>query len=99
MIVIVETNFVLEVAYLQEEHVHCGEIISLAEQGKIELALPAFSISEPYESWKRRAQRRSELHSKIIGELKEIGRSKPYRRFSVEFQELTKTLAESSGEE
>lgn len=99
MIVYVETNFVLELAYMQEEHERCDEVLALAEQQKIELLIPAFSVSEPYESWVRRAKRRAELHSTLDRELTELARSKPYQQSSVELQELTKMLAQSGQEE
>ena len=44
MIVYVESNFVLELAFLQEEHEGCLELLSLSESGDICLVLPAFSI-------------------------------------------------------
>ena len=48
MIVYVESNFILELAYLQEDHENCGRILKLAEAGKIQLILPAFAIAEPF---------------------------------------------------
>ncbi len=51
MIVYVESNFVLELAFLQEEHERCLALLSLAESRDIHLVLPAFSIGEPYEVW------------------------------------------------
>jgi len=47
MIIYVESNFVLELAYLQEEHESCEEILNLAQEGKIGLVLPAYSILVP----------------------------------------------------
>lgn len=48
MIVYVETNFVLEIAREQEQVVSANKILALAEEGKIELAFPAFTLSEPF---------------------------------------------------
>ena len=47
MIVYVESNFVLELAFLQEQHESCNTIITLAESSQVELVIPAFSIVEP----------------------------------------------------
>ena len=47
--VVVESNFVPELALLQEEHQSCDSIVSLAESLTIDLAIPAFSLAEPYE--------------------------------------------------
>jgi predicted nucleic acid-binding protein len=99
MIVYVESNFVLELAYLQEEHQSCEEILNLAEEGKIGLVLPAYSVGEPYDSWVRRSKQRSELHERLSRELNELARSKPYLEIPNEFQGITKTLVESGEEE
>jgi hypothetical protein len=37
MILYVESNFVLELAYLQEEHETCSRILGLAESAKVQL--------------------------------------------------------------
>jgi len=47
MIVYVESNFVLELAFLQEEYERCLELLRLAESQDIHLVLPAVSIGEP----------------------------------------------------
>ena len=66
MIVYVESNFVLELAFLREEHENCLELLSLSESGDICLMLPAFSIGEPYEAWVRRSKQRLGLHEQLI---------------------------------
>ena len=99
MIVYVESNFVLELAYLQEEHESCEEILNLAHDGKIGLVLPAYSVGEPYDSWVRRSKQRAELHERLSRELNELSRSKPYTEALAEFQEITNTLVHSGEEE
>lgn len=99
MIVYIESNFVLELAYLQEEHESCEKILTRAAGGDIALAIPAYCIGEPYDSWVRRAKQRTELHERLARELRELARSKPYVKSPGEFQELTKTLIRSSEEE
>jgi len=99
MTVYVESNFVLELAYLQEEHESCEDILHLAEEGAISLVLPAYSVGEPYDSWVRRSKQRSELHERLARELNELSRSKPYIGMPNEFQEITKTLVQSGEEE
>jgi predicted nucleic acid-binding protein len=44
----VETNFLLEIVLLQEQHRSCEEIVSLCGSGSIPLTLPAFCIAEAY---------------------------------------------------
>src|SRR5262245_23253962 len=99
MIVYVESNFVLELAYLQEENESCDETLKLAEAGRIKLVLPAYSVGEPYEAWVSRSKQRRELHDRLLRELKELSRSKPYNEMPDEFQEITKTLVQSGDEE
>ncbi|MEK6282614.1 MAG: PIN domain-containing protein [Acidobacteriota bacterium] len=99
MIVYVESNFILELAYLQEEHENCGRILKLAESGKIQLILPAFAIAEPFAAWVGRKRRRELLHSELTQELRELGRSEPYVGSREEFKDITKTLLVSGEEE
>jgi len=68
----VETNFVLELAFLREEHDACEELLALSEEGKIELFLPVFSVGETYEAWARRSRQRAELHSRLRAEILDL---------------------------
>jgi len=99
MIVYVESNFVLELAFLREEHQQCEVILSLAESRDIDLALPAFSIGEPYEALERRLKQREELYRRLRAEIRELARSKPYQEPTQRFQELTDLLLKSIEEE
>lgn len=99
MIVYVESNFVLELAFLQEEHESCEELLSLSESGDIRLVLPAFSIGEPYEAWVRRSKQRQGLHEQLSTTIRELSRSRPYQESSQEFQELTNLLLSSVEQE
>jgi len=53
VIVYVETNFLLEIAYQQDECESCREILALARQGRVALAVPAFSLIEARQTWLR----------------------------------------------
>lgn len=99
MTVYVESNFVLELAFLQEEHESCLDLLSLAESRDIHLVLPAFSIGEPYEAWVRRSKHRRELREQLDKAIRELSRSRPYQGSSDEFLELTKVLLRSGEEE
>lgn len=48
MIVYVESNFVLEIALEQREASSAEAILGLAENGEIELAIPAVALAEPF---------------------------------------------------
>jgi len=99
MIVYVESNFILEIAHLREEHENCDRILNLSVTGEIQLVLPAFSVGEVYEAQTRRAKRRAELHGKLNAELGELARSRPYRDSRDEFTKITKALIVSGEEE
>lgn len=99
MIVYVESNFILELAYLQEDSKYCEKILRLAETGQVNLILPAFAIAEPFSSWVGRRRQRQQLHEKLGQELSELGRSEPYARARETFQDITKVLLISSKEE
>jgi hypothetical protein len=49
-----ESNFVLELVLEQEERDACEQLLELAARKQIELALPAFSVIEPYQTINRR---------------------------------------------
>ncbi len=95
----VETNFILELAFLREEHDACEDLLALSEEGKIELFLPVFSVGETYEAWARRSRQRAELHSRLRSEILDLSRSKPYQQSFEEFRELTGLLTRTGGEE
>lgn len=99
MIVYVETNFIFELAFVREEHDRCTDLLNLAEEQKIELAVPAFSFGESYESWVRRARQRKALCDTLDRELLELARSQPYQDSSVEMQKLTSLLFLSGEQE
>lgn len=100
MILYVETNFVLELAFEQEGHGDCQAILDLAKvEGGLELALPAFCIGEAYERQIRRQRDREELHRRLMDELGELSRSPSYARRLKEIREVTALLAESGQEE
>ena len=99
MIVYVESNVVLELAFLQEEYESCLELLRLAESQAMHLVLPAFSIGEPYEVWVRRSKQRRALRDQLRTAIRELSRSRPYQASSHEFQELTNLLLRSGEEE
>lgn len=99
MIVYVESNFVLELVFLREEHLVCRELLLLAESAFIQLVLPVFSIAEPYEALVRRSKQRRDLYGRLSSEIKELSRSEPYKELSQEFHELTGLLVRSNEDE
>lgn len=99
MIVYVESNFVFEHGLLREEHEACEALLDLARIGRVRLVLPAFSVGEPYEAWVRRKKKRTELQDRIISEIKELARSKPYADLWDQADRLVDVLVESEFDE
>ncbi|MDP3703061.1 MAG: PIN domain-containing protein [Candidatus Omnitrophota bacterium] len=99
MIVYVESNFVLELSYLQEQHASCERIVQLAESKQLALVLPAFSLSEPYDSFIRRHKRRRVVLARFQKESRELGRSLGYSALASDATNLGATLIASLDEE
>jgi hypothetical protein len=99
MIVYVESNFILELAYLQEEHEACSHILRLAEERAILLAVPAFCLGEPYEAWFRRNKRRDDFIEQFANEMRQLSRSQPFSDLRRPSQEVENALARSGEEE
>lgn len=79
MIVYVETNFVLEIAREQEQVESANQILMLAEQGKIELAFPGFTLSEPFSTIIRQRRDRKELLRSLQDTFVQLRRSETHR--------------------
>jgi len=79
VIVYIESNFVLELALVQEDSTSCEAILQLAETGAIMLAVPAFSLGEPYETLVRRHRERRLLAGALAGEMTQLRRSTAYK--------------------
>jgi predicted nucleic acid-binding protein len=75
MIVYVETNFLLEIILGQEELEHAKRIIQLAQESKINLRFPSFSLMEPLWTIKSRGNERKSIHTSLTKELNQLGRS------------------------
>ncbi|MFL6194732.1 MAG: PIN domain-containing protein [Thermoanaerobaculia bacterium] len=79
MNVYVESNFVLELAFVQEEHGACEEILRACESGRIRLILPAYSLMEPVETARRRQINHERLREDLEDRLRELTRSEVYK--------------------
>ncbi|MDI9635238.1 PIN domain-containing protein [Geitlerinema splendidum] len=103
MNVYVESNFVLELALMQEQYESCSKLVELAESKHITLIIPAFSLAEPYETLIRAEKRRrrlSELSNEIRTELKQLERSQNHQQsISALQEEIGEFLVQSQEEE
>lgn len=98
MIVYAETNFLLEVAYQQEGCESCRAILELARQGKLSLAVPAFSVVEARQTWNRRSSDHNALQNQLQPIIRQIARSEPFRTVTESSRELLSALL-ASGED
>jgi predicted nucleic acid-binding protein len=80
MRVYVETNFLLELAFEQEQHAACEAILRLAEARDIALALPAYSLIEAADTLRRKLIERNALMDSNSRELREVGRMEGHTR-------------------
>jgi len=98
VIVYVETNFLLEIAYRQEGYESCHAILELARQGDLALVLPAFSIVEARQTWDRRSSEHNALQNQLQPIIRQIARSEPFRTVTESSRELLSALL-ASGED
>jgi predicted nucleic acid-binding protein len=92
VIAYVETNFLVELAYLQERCDSCELILDFAKAGTITLALPAFSAAEARFTLRRRAAERRTFQESLRKHLREISRSEPFRGLSVQSGDVVTAL-------
>jgi predicted nucleic acid-binding protein len=70
VIVLAESNFVLELALQQEQFEHAERILQLAENRHLRLVVPACSLMEPYQTLLRRRHERKEFRRRLQDEIK-----------------------------
>ncbi|MFI3197318.1 MAG: PIN domain-containing protein [Methylococcaceae bacterium] len=99
MNVYVETNFVLELAFDQEQKTQCELILNLCETGKINLIIPAYCLAEPHEKLTRQANHRKELQRSLDNELVQLRRTKSYSNRVGSIQNIASLLVQSTEEE
>ena len=99
MNVYVESNFVLELAFLQEQCSSCEKILSLCEARRIQLLIPAYSLAEPYETLTRRQKRRKRIKEIFDAELRQIARTSAYVDRLGDLHDLTALLIKLADEE
>lgn len=99
MKIYVESNFVLELALTQEQQASCDAILTHCESGAADLAIPAYSLIEPYETLIRRHQERKRIKRDLDDQLRQLARTAAFAEQSWRFQDLTGLLTESAVEE
>lgn len=95
MIVYVETNFILELAFEQEQHRAAIGILKLAESNRIEVALPGFSISESLSKVARQRIEREGFYNSLQKLKDELRRSALYQQRVIDLDPLLALLQEA----
>lgn len=95
MIVIVESNFVLELAFEQEEVGAAERMIALASEREIELVVPACSLFEPFETLVRRRKQRTRTLESFRNQIRELGRSAHFPGLSDTSEGVALVMAKS----
>jgi len=75
LIIYVESNFVLEIALMQEQSSSANRILQLAVDGFIKLVIPSFSISEPYSTLGSRDRERKSISDLLDKQSVQLKRS------------------------
>lgn len=92
MIVYAESNYLLELAFEQEEAADCLGVLELAESRRVSLVLPAFSVGECLERLGRRKSKRETIQQALRDEIRELSRSAPTAPLSDQLHSLTVSL-------
>ncbi|HEY9825816.1 MAG TPA: PIN domain-containing protein [Stenomitos sp.] len=99
MNIYVETNFVLELTFEQEQCSSCEQILQLCEAGKAKLIVPAYSLAEPHEKLSRQARSRRELQQSLDAELRQLSRTASYSSRIKSIQDIASLMIQSNEEE
>jgi predicted nucleic acid-binding protein len=95
----VETNFVLELTFQQEQCSSCEQILQLCETGKAKLIVPAYSLAEPHEKLSRQARSRRGLQQSLDAELQQLLRTASYASRIKSIQDIASLMIQSNEEE
>jgi predicted nucleic acid-binding protein len=98
MNIYVETNFVLELVFEQEQCASCEKILELCEAQKANLIIPAYSLAEPHETLIRQKKKRQELQQLLDKELRELSRTKSYKNRLESIEDIKSLIVQSSQE-
>lgn len=99
MRILVETNFVQELVFLQEQYESCEKILTLSEEGRAAIVIPAFSLIEPLDKLHRQKNARQEIQKQLNTEIKQLSRTAGYEARLDEIKELDLLFAKSIEDE
>jgi len=94
--VIVESNFVLELAFRHSEADSARQILELAEAKQIQLAIPAYALVEPLHKLHRIRATRRDFSQKLDQELAQMERSADFSDVRSKSTDMLIALAKKS---
>lgn len=99
MTIYVESNFVLELVFSQEQHQSCNDILAMCQEGRAHLVLPAYSVAEPYEKLIREKWERKRTKTQLDTTLTQIRRNRSYEEPIVQLEDLANALLIGTSDE
>ncbi len=99
MNIYVETNFVLELTFNQEQCLSCEQVLQLCEARKSKLIIPAYSLAEPHEKLNRQSRSRLELQQSLDAELRQLSRTASYVSRIESIRDIASLMVQSNEEE
>ena len=99
MNVYVETNFVLELVFEQEQYQWCEKLLSLCEVKKLSLLLPAYCLAEPHEKLARQHNTRLDLQRVLNAEIRQLSRTASYVSRISQIRDVRDLLIQSNQDE
>jgi predicted nucleic acid-binding protein len=99
MNVYVETNFVLELVFEQEQYQWCEKLLSLCEAKKLSLLLPAYCLAEPHEKLARQHNTRLDLQRVLNAEIRQLSRTASYVSRISQIRDVRDLLIQSNQDE
>lgn len=91
MIVLAESTSCDGLALQREEFEDAERLVKLAEEGRIQLVIPAFSFAEPYQTLARRRGERKELRRRLQDDLRLLGRSQAFAELAAMSAQVAQT--------
>lgn len=99
MNIYVETNFVQELVFLQEQSESCEKILSICEKKDATILIPAFSLAEPLEKLHRQKSSRQEIQKSLDSEIRQLSRTTGYETKIQAIKNLDLLFAQSIEDE
>ena len=99
MNIYIETNFVQELTFLQEEFQSCEKILELCEQKKVNLIVPGYCLVEPLEKLHRQKLKRESFQNDLNIEIKQLSCTANYTSQIQSIGKLNVLLSQSVEEE